>query len=186
MKDQQYQVTKDGASLFIGTEKRCWAWMHLHQSGSVARALKHEGYDIQPVTEPETSADPKHTPGPWKWYKSNADNGYGNGKGTFNALEPAPCDDSGPSVLTWATNSENARVEIQCSEANAQLIAAAPELLTACDYTITKLDDMMVLLHRMKSLSPIDQLDHIGQVECLAFNTLTQSQDAVKSAEGTG
>lgn len=58
----------------------------------------------------------KHTPGPWQWEKRG---------GAFRAIEGP----SGPSVAVTEEYAGDAWIDV--SEANARLIAAAPEMLEA-------------------------------------------------------
>ena len=63
--------------------------------------------------------DGKHTPGPWK-----AENGTGSGGKGWGCWEVFACD--GPETYIAGSNRDNPD-----QEANARLIAAAPELLEA-------------------------------------------------------
>lgn len=62
----------------------------------------------------------KHTLGPWTWFKGNA-----NGKGLIRIESSCDARPSGIHISSLTRSPEN--------EANAALIAAAPELLEACN-----------------------------------------------------
>lgn len=47
--DYTYEVTKDGKTLFRGSETDCWIFIHKRQGCSVDWATKHEGYKIERV-----------------------------------------------------------------------------------------------------------------------------------------
>lgn len=66
----------------------------------------------------------KHTPGPW----------------TANFVEPAPevRAESGPAVVAWMGFDDSNRA-IKEHQANARLIAAAPDLLHACHWVLSSL-----------------------------------------------
>lgn len=42
-----FQLRRDGALVFTGTEQECWAWIHRQHSYSVAHALQFEGYTLE-------------------------------------------------------------------------------------------------------------------------------------------
>ena len=73
-----------------------------------------------------------HTPGPWKWYRSEDPEKSGRPE-LWNALEHDPMTSGVSTVLTYCiTNDDVNTAQVQCSPANARLIAAAPDLLTVC------------------------------------------------------
>jgi hypothetical protein len=76
----------------------------------------------------EAKAKMNHTPGPWAWHKLKE---KANERDCFNALERSPAGDN--PVLTYQTLSKDPQTDtvIEVSEADAQLIAAAPDLLAA-------------------------------------------------------
>ena len=98
--------------------------------------------------EPQTNVDAAsvesivHTPGPWRFEPTN----YGKAARYGYGLLDSDDDSLGVMVLTtdvWGK-------DIKSAEANARLIAAAPELLQACQDTLTYLathadDDSNVL-----------------------------------------
>ena len=68
-----------------------------------------------------------HTPGPWDW---ELDIPHGSADGTYQIFNPAR---DNKDVLA-IVDPNDTRAELgQSSLANARLIAAAPELLTACE-----------------------------------------------------
>jgi len=84
----------------------------------------------------------QHTPGPWKWYKldpkqSIRDDSQDDHQ--WNALEAEPLRDGRGPILTYSMMDGEAL--ISCRQANARLIAAAPELLEACQ-ELVKADDV--------------------------------------------
>lgn len=68
------------------------------------------------------------TPGPWRWYKDTEDS---HGEGEYSDLGSP-----NGTVLSYSVKTAHANVDfsacIEVSEANARLIAAAPDLLQAC------------------------------------------------------
>lgn len=45
----RYELTRDGATVHVGTEQECWAFIHARHSYSVDWALRYEGYRMTPV-----------------------------------------------------------------------------------------------------------------------------------------
>lgn len=79
----------------------------------------------------------KHTPGPWQWIVDRWNGGYSalaasNGGDVLRPLHK----NDGDSGAAWFEGDESLR------EANARLIAAAPDLLDACKDALALLEDV--------------------------------------------
>ena len=76
----------------------------------------------------------KHTPGPWTLKKDRSPNGYPHG---ISAIDPT---DELKFEVCAIFGQYNDRVATPMSAANARLIAAAPDLLEACEALIEGMD----------------------------------------------
>ena len=104
----------------------------------------------------------KHTPGPWRVVprKCNRGNTVGH---EVRAKNPNAKSDRGENILFVSPDSS-----VPSAEANARLIAAAPELLKACKAALT------LPLNRYDE----DGFDHLEKIERIA----TQVGAAIKKA----
>lgn len=90
----------------------------------------------------DTVKTPKHTPGPW-----NVEHIPGIDMGATAEIT-APCEDGGTpfdgrSIIVaqvWKTNDETRWSDDETAQANARLMAAAPDLLAACNAALAYLD----------------------------------------------
>ena len=82
-----------------------------------------------------------HTPGPWEWTKRPDLESHPS---DWNTLEPVDWEANATSVLTWAHLGGRNKPYVMCGPANARLIAAAPDLLEACQNLLAQAENLLL------------------------------------------
>lgn len=108
----------------------------------------------------------KHTPGPWYWSEDRFHGGY---SGLFSEIDDEPVaypqrENDGDDGAAWFGTDENYYGETALKEADASLIAAAPELLAALEGLMSIANDSRGVsgYHLNGNIAEWDEFEEIG------------------------